>query len=245
MVIARSGVGLVATVPVVPALSNVTTSPGVLTCAVFTMLGSAAPLTLTVSETVLESLPAIAAPCVHVTTWPAAEQLHPLPLALVKPIPAGSVSTIVVVPVVATGTMFLATRSNRPGAPTNSVPTTRLASCRFGAAVTGIVAVADVSLPRARSPGVVAAARLTKLGAAAAPTSTLSRTESVALTASGAARTHVTVAPAVLHVKPPAGLADRNVSPAGSTSTTRTVSVVAPVPTFCARSVKRAVSPTR
>ena len=154
-------------------------------------------------------------------------------------------STTVVGPVVATGTTLRATRSNRPGRPTASVPTTRLASCRLGDANTGIAAVADVSLPRERSPAVVATPRLTKLGAAPTPTRVLIRTESTAPIASAAARTHVTVAPATPHTKPPVELADRNVSPAGSASTTRTVSVVAAVPTFCTRSVKRAVSPTR
>ena len=239
-----SGVAVTGTAPVVPALSVVTISPGVLACAVFTTLGNAAAPTLTLSVAVLESVPAIAPACVHVTTCAAAEQLQPLPLALAKPMPAGSVSTTVVVPVVATGTMLRTTRSNRPAPPTNSVPTRRFVNRRFGAADTGIAAVADVSLPRDRSPAVVAAARFTKLGAAATPTIALNRTESSALTASGAVRKQLTVAPATLHVKPPAGTVARNVSPAGSTSTTRTVSVVAAVPTFCTRSVKSAVSPT-
>ena len=154
-------------------------------------------------------------------------------------------STIVVAPVVPAIATLRATRSNRPAPPTASVPTTRLANCRFATADTGIAAVADVSFPCERSPAVVATARFTKLGAAAAPTSTFTLTESSALTASGATRKQLTVAAARLHVKPPAGLAERNVSPAGNTSTTRTVSVVATVPTFCTRSVKRAVSPTR
>ena len=232
------------TVPVVPALSDVTASPGVLTCAVFTMLGSAAALTFTISETLLESLPAIGVACVHVTICPVAVQLQPAPLALAKPIPAGNVSTIVVAPVVATGTMLRATRSKRPVPPTGRLPTTRFASCRFATAATGIVAVADVSLPWTTSPAVVATPRFTKPGAAATPTNVFRRTESMAAAAIAAARTHDTVEAARLHVKPPAGLAERNVSPAGSTSTTRTVSVVAAVPTFCTRSVNRAVSPT-
>ena len=79
----RSGVGVTGTAPVVAALSVVTSSPGVLACAVFTMLGSAAAPTLTVSDTVLESLPGIVVARVQVTTCPAAAQLHPVPLALV------------------------------------------------------------------------------------------------------------------------------------------------------------------
>ena len=79
----RSGVALTGTAPVVPLLSVVTVSPGVLARAVFTTDGSAAAATLTLSVSVLESLPAIAPDCVHATTCPVAAQLHPVPLALV------------------------------------------------------------------------------------------------------------------------------------------------------------------
>ena len=239
----RSGVTDTATAPVVALLSSTLLSPAELTHAVFTTLGNAAAPTLTFSVTLLESFPATIPPCVHVTTWPAAAHDQPVPVPLVNPMPAGNVSTIVVGALVATGDTLRATRSYRPARPTDSVPTTRLSSCILGAAITGIAGVTAVSFDATRSPTVLADARFTKLGAAPAPTRARIVTESDAPTASGAVRAHCTVAGPTPHENVAVTTVDRNVSPAGNTSRTRIVSVVAADPPFVTLILNRAVSP--
>src|SRR5271163_188409 len=81
-------------------------SPGVDTDAVLVTVGIAAAATPTVSVTVLCAPAAIGPASVQLTAWPVAVQVHPAPATLVYESPAGSVSAIVIAPVVAADPTF-------------------------------------------------------------------------------------------------------------------------------------------
>ena len=76
-------------------------SPGVMTCAVLVTAGNAAASTATVSVRVRLSPGAIGSGSFPATIGPEVRKVKPVLLAATKLSPAGSVSTTVVVPIVA------------------------------------------------------------------------------------------------------------------------------------------------
>jgi hypothetical protein len=100
----------------------------------------AGPATFTVSEIGLPAVPAaIEAAVVQVAVWPLPLQLHPLPLAALYVSPAGSVSTIVIVPKVAAVPVLLTAMAYVPGWPIVNVPL-----CVLATASTGLTIVAGL-----------------------------------------------------------------------------------------------------
>ena len=113
-------------------------------------------------------------------------------------------------------------------APTLSVSPPVFAIAMSASPVTP-VAVVERSLPLALSPVVLTRAMLLTVGTAACVGVATTVTTTVAFTASGAVRRQVTM-PAAFAQANDGPAADTNVSVAGSESTTRIVSVVAPEP---------------
>ena len=233
MRIARSGTLTTPTAPLEPTLFAAFPSFGVLTHARLVTLGIAAAVGVTVSVIVAEPPAAIGPGLVHVTTCPAAAQLKPPPLALVKASPAASVSVTVITPVVGALPRFCTAKVKVPGLPTANVPPAVLVIARSGTPITGVPSTRAVSLVAFRSPGVLTRARLFTVGRALAPTATVSVIVAVAVGASAgpAGRVHVTIGGALAHVKPPPD-ADTRVRPSESVSTTVMTPVVDAPPTF-------------
>ena len=133
-------------------------------------------------------------------------------------------------PVVAAEPAFKTRSVKVAGWPAMSVAGPPLDSCRSGAAVTGVVALPTLFAVFA-SPAVCAHARFTTEGSAPRATVTVRVTTSESPAASGGGRLQLTMPDAAEQMDVPA-VALTKVSPAGSVSTTRTVSLVATLPTF-------------
>ena len=238
------------------------TSPTVCTVAALVIAPSALAATLAVSVMVTD-WPAVIAGCaagagrtqvtisrVGPLRVPVTEQVNVAPASapLTKVSPAGSVSVIVIAPVLppspaATGETFVSVSAKVVVAPTLIGPLPVLVIEKSGTDVTGSAAVVAVSLPGLKSPGVATEALFTTVGKAPNPTVARNGNCTTPPDAIGPALVHVTIWPAATHAKPPPpDPMFVYVSPAASESRTVMAPVVGPAETLLTLIVNVTVS---
>jgi len=161
----------------------------------------AGPTTLTTSEIDGDvAALAIAVVVVHVTTWPAAEQFQPVPVADANVKPVGRVSVSVSVPDVGEVPLFVTLSVYVPVAPITKFPVCEPFAVSAGAPFT---VVGSVAVGEFEAPPPVALAVLVTLGYAVAITLTVSVIELPAEAAAIAVvEVQVTAWPLAAHVQP-------------------------------------------
>ncbi len=133
---------------------------------------AAGPTTLTTSEIEGDvAVVAIGVVVVHVTIWPAALHVQPVPVAETKVKPVGNVSVSVRVPVVAEVPLFVTLSVYVPVAPITKLPVCEPFAVSAGAPLT---VVGSVAVGEFEAPPPAAFTVLVTLGTAAARTLTLS-----------------------------------------------------------------------
>jgi hypothetical protein len=158
------------------------------------------PATFTVSAIGFPAAPAaILVALVHVTVWPAAPHVQPVPVAEANVSPAGSVSTAVIVPNVAAPPVLLTAIVYVPCAPIAKIPV-----CVFDTASTGrTIVVGSLAVGELTAPAPLAVAEFVSVAGAVAATLTVSEIGlAEAPAAMLVALVQVTTAPAAEHVQP-------------------------------------------
>jgi hypothetical protein len=201
------------------------------------------PPTLTVREIEFPTAPAaMLVALVHVTVWPAAPHVQPVPLAEANVRPAGSVSIAAIVPEVATLPVLPTAIVYVPVAPIVKFPVCVFVTESAGAPeiVVGSFATGAFAAP----PPLAVAVFVSEPGAVVEGTVTFSVIDGKAPAAATAAVVvHVTTCNAAAHVQP-VPVADANVRPTGSVSTTVVVPKVVAPPVFVTAIVYAPVPPT-
>jgi hypothetical protein len=202
--------------------------PTIATVALLVTLGNAARPTATVNVIGFPLAPAaIEVVLVHVTAWPAALHVQPVPVAETYVKPVGSVSVTVTVPLEASAPVLLGVIVYTPFWPTTKLPTWVFDAPATGTSATTVVASVFVELEPAPPPEAVALFVAVPAGPTTLTTSEI--TGEVAPFAIGVVVVHVTTWPDAPHVQP-VPLADAYVNADGKVSTYVSVPVVAEVP---------------
>jgi hypothetical protein len=178
-------------------------SPVVLTLAKFVTPG--AVLAATAAVKLNDAVPPtpIEPGRIAVTIWPFALKLHPEPLAETYVMPAGSVSSTVVIPLVGAEPEFVTVMAQVPFTPAVKAPVCDLASPRFGTAA-GFTTVGSEarSFEGFVSPEVLTLAEFVTPGTAPAPIAPVRLNEALPLTAIEPGNVAVTICPLVLKLQP-------------------------------------------